>query len=140
VRQEEMGVSGSPYRYLTISQIRELHDAVMQENRGAEGLRDLGRIVPSIGAPKDVFDRASAHARSIAQKKLFEDGNKRTALAAALVFLEINGVIDHDYYGPILQEALLLVSEGDITQKQFAQFLRDYFSETTSIWEPVWVC
>ena len=34
---------------------------------------------------------AAAYAYHIAQNHAFSDGNKRTALAAALVFLEING-------------------------------------------------
>jgi prophage maintenance system killer protein len=78
----------------------------------------------------DVFDKASAYARSIAQKMLFKNRNKRTALAASLAFLEINGVIDHDYFDPILHEAILHLSQGDISEEHFAQFLRDAFSET----------
>ena len=36
------------------------------------------------------FDMAAAYAFHIAQNHPFVDGNKRTALTAALVFLEIN--------------------------------------------------
>src|SRR5690349_15001360 len=76
---------------------------------------------------RDVFDEASAYARSIAQKMPFKDGNKRTALAASLAFLEINCVTDHDYDEPILQEALLYLSQGDMSEEHSAQFLRDAF-------------
>jgi death-on-curing protein len=37
------------------------------------------------------FGMASAYAFHIAQNQPFVDGNKRAALAAALVFLELNG-------------------------------------------------
>ena len=129
----ETGANDSSYIYPAVPQIRELHDAVVQEHRGAGCLGDLGNIVTvpkeaTLHEGRDVFDTASAYARSIAEKRLFKDGNKRTALAAALVFLEINGVTDHDYYEPILQEALLYLSEGDKSEECFAQFFRDAFS------------
>jgi prophage maintenance system killer protein len=129
------GANDSSYIYPTISQIREVHDIVLREYPGAERLEELGNIVTlpkkaALHQGCDVFDKASAYARSIAQKMLFKNRNKRTALAASLAFLEINGVIDHDYYEPILHEAILYLSQGDISEEHFAQFLRDAFSET----------
>jgi death on curing protein len=134
-RNPETGENDSSYIYPTISQIRELHDFVVREYRGAEDLEDLGNIVASpekaaLRESSDVFDKASAYARSIAQNMLFKDGNKRTAVAASLSFLEINRVIDHEYYETILQEALLYLSQGDISEEHFGQFLRDAFSES----------
>jgi prophage maintenance system killer protein len=132
-RKPEAEANDSSYIYPTISQIREVHDIVVREHRGAECLGGLGNIVTvskeaALRQGSDVFDKASAYARSIAQQMLFKDGNKRTALAASLTFLETNGVIDHDYYEPILQEAILYLSQGDISEEHFAQFLRDAFS------------
>src|SRR5260370_39837285 len=131
------GANDSSYIYPTIFQIREVHDTVHREYPGAECLGELGNIVTfpkkaTLHQGWDVFDKALAYARSIAQKMLFKNRNKRTALAASLAFLEINGVIDHDYYEPILHEAILYLSQGDISEEHFAQFLRDAFSETVS--------
>jgi len=46
----------------------------------------------------DLFQMAAAYAFHIAENQPFLDGNKRTALNAALVFLDINGwlVLDPD--------------------------------------------
>jgi death-on-curing protein len=41
----------------------------------------------------DLFDIAAADAFHLAQAQAFFDGNKRTGMAAALVFLEGNGVL-----------------------------------------------
>jgi death-on-curing protein len=136
-------VSGSPYLYLTSSQIRELHDTIIREYGGADGLRDFASIESSVEAPQkvayfeggDVFDQASAYAYSIVQSRHFKDGNRRTALAVALVFLEINGVLDHAYDQPTLLEAVLHLAAGAMNAELFAQFLRDAVSGTTGTWE-----
>jgi death-on-curing protein len=136
-------VSDSPYLYLTISQIRELHDAVIQEYGGVAGLQSLASLDSIVKAPQnvayfqdgDVFEQASAYAYSIVQNNPFKDGNKRTALVAALVFLEINGITEHDYNGSVLVQAMLYLAEGKMNVDLFAQFLRDALSGTKGTWE-----
>lgn len=138
-------MSGSPYLYLTSSQIRELHDIVIQEYGGTGGLRGFARIESSVEAPQnvayflagDIFEQASAYAYSIVQSRHFKDGNRRTALAAALAFLEINGVLDHSYDGLTLLEAVLHLAEGKMNIELFAQFLRDAVSGITGTWVDV---
>lgn len=46
----------------------------------------------------DLFEMAAAYAFHIAENQPFLDGNKRTALVACLVFLDINGfeILDAD--------------------------------------------
>jgi death on curing protein len=136
-------VSESPYLYLTISQIRKLHDSVIQEYGGTDGLRGLASLDPIVEAPQnvayfqdgDVFEQASAYACAIVQHNPFMDGNKRTALVAALVFLEINGIEEHDYNEPLLVQAMLYLAEGKMNVELFAQFLRDALSGTIGSWE-----
>jgi death on curing protein len=136
-------VSESPYLYLTISQIRELHDSVIQEYGGTDGLRGLASLDPIVEAPQnvayfqdgDVFEQASAYACAIVQHNPFMDGNKRTALVAALVFLEINGIEEHDYNEPLLVQAMLYLAEGKMNVELFAQFSRDALSGTIGSWE-----
>ena len=93
-------MSESPFLYLSVEQIRELHDAVLEEHGGTRGSRMGGSLDSCVTAPQtvaylqegDVFQQASAYACSILEKSPFKDGNCRTALVTALVFLEINGV------------------------------------------------
>ena len=136
-------MSDSPYLYLTISQIRELHNSVIQEYGGTDGLQGLASLDSIVKAPQnvaylqdgDVFEQASAYAYSVVQDNPFMDGNKRTALVAALVFMEINGITEHDYNESLLVQAMLYLAEGKMNVALFAQFLRDALSGTKGTWE-----
>jgi death-on-curing protein len=136
-------VSDTPYLYLTAPQIRELHDAVITEYGGAAGSQSFVGLDTCVEAPQnvaylqegDVFEQASAYTCSILQKSPFKNGNRRTALLAALVFLEINGVTDHDYDEAMLLQAMVFLTEGKMDRKLFAQFLRDAISGVTGTWE-----
>lgn len=136
-------MSASPYLYLTVSQIRELHDAVQAEHGGVAELQPAEGLDRCVEAPQnvaylqqgDVFEQASAYTCSILRKGPFKAGNRRTALAAALVFLEINGVMDHDYNESMLFQAMLYLGDGKMDGNLFAQFLRDAVSGITGTWE-----
>lgn len=87
--------------YLSEEQVIELHDALIQKFGGLSGFRDKGLLESSLAAPmmavfgeelhKSVYDKAGAYLFSISRNHPFNDGNKRTAAAATLVFLRTNG-------------------------------------------------
>ncbi len=68
---------------------------------GMDGVRDRGLLDSALARPKDLFayaDRvltlaelAAAYAVGISSNHPFVDGNKRTAMQVAFVFLEFNG-------------------------------------------------
>jgi death-on-curing protein len=84
--------------FLTLDQVLILHDRSLREFGGSAGIRDLGQIESAVVAARnnflygggDVFDIAASYAFHIAQSQAFLDGNKRTGVAAALVFLGMN--------------------------------------------------
>jgi prophage maintenance system killer protein len=82
----------------------------------------------------DFFEKASAYACSIMRKNPFKNGNRGTALAAALVFLDINGVQDHHYDESMLAEAMIYLADGKMDADLFAQFLREAVSLGTGWW------
>ena len=106
-------------------------------------MRGIGSLDSIVKAPQnvayfqdgDVFEQASAYAYSIVQNSPFRGANKRTALVAALVFLEINGITEHDYNESLLVQAMLYLAEGKMNADLFAQFLRDALSGTMGTWE-----
>ena len=136
-------MSDSPYLYLTASQIQALHQAVIEEHGGARESRNSEGLDSCVDAPQnvaflqggDVFEQASAYACSIVRKSPFKAGNRGTALAAALVFLDINGVMDHDYDESLLLQAMIYLAEGKMDGNLFAQFLREAVSGTTGTWQ-----
>ena len=70
-----------------------------------------------------LFEMAAAYAFHIAQNHPFLDGNKRTALNAAIVFLGLNGfdVIDNE---GSLYEGMLGLATGTWTKVQMAELLQ----------------
>lgn len=67
---------------------------------------------------------AAAYAFHIAQNQPFVDGNKRTGLAAALVFLDMNGysVSDPDEK---LYDALIAIANKQLDKAGLAKILRE---------------
>jgi death on curing protein len=86
------------FRFLTLEDILELHDMQLESYGGATGIREQSLLESALMTPKasfggelvhnGVFELAAAYAFHIAENQPFVDGNKRTALAAALVFLD----------------------------------------------------
>lgn len=89
-----------PVRFLTTEQVLALHEAVIAAYGGEGGIRDTGLLASAIAMPQqafggayvhpDLFQMAGAYAFHICQNHPFVDGNKRTALASAVVFLFLN--------------------------------------------------
>lgn len=89
-----------PLLYLTAEAVKAIHDEVLSAHGGSSGLRDTALLESAVAAPqatyggqpllKDVVEIAAAYLFYLCSNHPFVDGNKRTALAACLVFLEAN--------------------------------------------------
>jgi death-on-curing protein len=87
--------------YLTAEQVLFLHARLIEKTGGSHGLRDLGLLISAVERPKavyqgedlypDLFHKAAALMHSLIQNHAFIDGNKRTGLGAAALFLAVNG-------------------------------------------------
>jgi death-on-curing protein len=86
--------------YLTLADVLELHAVIIGATaaEAADQLRNRAGLESAIARPEtyahyqeaDLALQAAALAHGIAEGQQFIDGNKRTALIAMLVFLEIN--------------------------------------------------
>jgi death-on-curing protein len=71
------------------------------------------------------FDMAAAYLYGICRNHPFVDGNKRTATATGLVFLELNGVwieADEDQF----YELVIGVAEGAVDKADVASFFEGH--------------
>ncbi|MEO6054183.1 MAG: type II toxin-antitoxin system death-on-curing family toxin [Chthoniobacterales bacterium] len=113
----------------------ELHRESMFRFGGTMGVRDEGLIESALGAAQntffyangDYYDIAASYAFHISQAQAFLDGNKRTAVAAALVFLAVNGCGFRKDDGR-LYDAMIGIAEKRVTKSQMAQLFRRIFS------------
>jgi len=88
------------FRFLTVAAVEAIHQEVLAAHGGMSGLRDRALLEAAVAAPqatyggealiKDVLDIAAAYLFYLCRNHPFNDGNKRTALAVCLVFLEAN--------------------------------------------------
>lgn len=87
--------------YLSEREILLLHDMVIEASGGSHGLRDHKLIHAVVELPKQsafgselypaIFVKSAVYVRNIVMIHPFVDGNKRTAMVSAGVFLEDNG-------------------------------------------------
>lgn len=93
-------------KYLTEDEIKEINRQVINRaGEGSIGVLDSNGLNSIVEAPKQVFFgheayptiwlKAAYYLQKITKKHLFTDGNKRTALEAAKVFLLLNEVDVH---------------------------------------------
>lgn len=88
--------------YFDIDDIELIHMQIIDASGGSHGTRDRRRLEAAVatqyqqvfgtGLYETVFDKAAALCRGIIADHVFIEGNKRTGIMAALVFLERNGV------------------------------------------------
>ena len=109
-----------------------LHRRHLAEHGGAEGLRDSNLFDSAMTRPQNrwgyspetsLFDIAAAYGYGLAKNHAFVDGNKRTALVAMLLFLELNGYVltasqERRY------EVLLDVAAGRMEEEKLAKWLQ----------------
>jgi death on curing protein len=82
--------------HLTLLEVLAIHDRMLADFGGARGVRDAGALESALFRPvtgyyDDVIAQAAALMESLLINHPFVDGNKRTAFAAADIFLRLNG-------------------------------------------------
>ena len=89
--------------YLTLEEVLLLHARLVQRTGGSGGVRDMGLLDSALARPRatfggedlypDLWHKAAALMHSLIKNHPFVDGNKRTALTATGLFLELNGYV-----------------------------------------------
>ncbi|MDO8570865.1 MAG: type II toxin-antitoxin system death-on-curing family toxin [Candidatus Daviesbacteria bacterium] len=86
--------------YLSEAEIIAINEELVSQFGGIHGVRDLHILSSSVGRPqmsigfqdayKSIFDKSASLFHSIINNHPFLDGNKRTSLFCAILFLEYN--------------------------------------------------
>jgi death-on-curing protein len=122
--------------HLDVAAVIAIHAEVLSAHGGAQGLRDRALLESAVAAPqatqggrallRDTIEVAAAYLFYLCRNHPFVDGNKRTALAACLVFLQANGRLEGAALGGVDDwEALVVdVAASRIDRKEATRRLR----------------
>jgi death on curing protein len=87
--------------HLSIDIVREIHAEIIKQFGGLKGIRDENLLASAVLTPQssfggkspyaDIVEIAAAYLFYICKNHPFFDGNKRTAMIAAIVCLRLNG-------------------------------------------------
>ncbi len=88
--------------HLTIEIVRALHAEALRQFGGLQGVRDENLLASAVLTPQSTFggkspyadlvEIAAAYLFYLCRNHPFLDGNKRTAMMAAIIFLRLNGI------------------------------------------------
>ena len=113
-------------RWLEEDELLVIHARQIERFGGSHGLVGRNVVLSALARPQhryaydggaDMADLAATYLVGFARAQGFADGNKRTGLAAALVFLALNGIALH--VPP--EELLVLTMDVAIGRKDDAQ-------------------
>ncbi|MDF2576748.1 MAG: doc [Chlamydiales bacterium] len=119
--------------YLSIEEVLEVHDLLIERYGGISGLRDKNLLYSAIETPKvviygqemypTIFDKAAAYLYHIVCNHPFNDANKRTGSTVTRLFLKVNGI--KLSFNPIEYEELVVsVAQGKVTKQEIADFFK----------------
>lgn len=126
----------STWRWLDRGVLIAVHEMQLAEHGGGAGLRDEALLESALAKPlnqaaygePDACVLAAAYGYGIARNHAFIDGNKRTAFVAVELFLRINGwQLTASDAECVL--TMLAVAAGDISESEFADWLRAHAAE-----------
>lgn len=124
-------------RYLLPEQVLFIHSRLIQSTGGAHGIRDLSMLLSALGRPQatfdgndlydDLFSKAASLLDSLIRNHPFVDGNKRTAITAAALFMKLNGfslVVSNEE----MARFTLACAQSKVTLEEMSAWLRQFCS------------
>ena len=110
-----------------------VHDEQLAEHGGASGIRDLGAVESALARPRnlaayeacdDLARLAAAYAYGVVRNHGFVDGNKRTGLVIADLFLMLNG---YELVSTPADNVLTIlgVADGTLSEEELASWIRE---------------
>lgn len=120
-------------KFLSVESVLLVHQRVIEEFGGDPGLRDRGLLESAVAMPQSSFagaylhdgmaEMAAAYHFHLCSNHPFVDGNKRVAVAAAELFLLING-IESSAKDDELEDLTLGVAGGTVSKGEVVEFYR----------------
>lgn len=107
-----------------------VHDEQLSEHGGQSGVRDLGLLESALARPRNQYAYgetsiarlAASYAFGLSRNHPFLDGNKRTSLVVAELFLALNG-LELAASDAECVTTFLALAAGDLTEEELAGWI-----------------
>jgi death on curing protein len=119
--------------WIDLEVVLAIHDEQLAEHGGQAGVRDRGLLESALARPLNQFAcgehvlprLAASYAFGISRNHPFLDGNKRTSLVVAELFLDLNGLeltaSDAECVTKFLQ-----LAAGELTEDELTEWIADH--------------
>lgn len=126
--------------YITYEILLQVHERVLAVSGGMDGVKDEGllrsplEIISNDTYYPTLYDKLTHLLFSLIKNHGFNDGNKRSALAAGALLLMLNGYDDFiPYYLNTFEQVMVLVADNKLSKEQLSVLVKDMvdFGELT---------
>lgn len=129
-------------RFLTKDEVIFIHADQIEQYGGSFGIRDEGLLASALAQPEAMFgdeflhptlaSRAAAYLFHLVKNHPFVDGNKRVGTAAALVFLNFNGLeldpsldeYENQTQHTRLENVVVQIASSQMSKEELTEFIR----------------
>ena len=116
--------------WIDVDVVLAIHDEQLAEHGGQPGVRDRGLLESAMARPLNQFaygrasiaQLAASYAVGLSRNHPFLDGNKRTSLVVAELFLQLNG-LDLSATDAECVTTFLQFAAGDLSEDQLADWI-----------------
>jgi death-on-curing protein len=128
-------------RWLEPEDVIELNRLIVADSAEPFHVRDIGLSSSAVAKPhqhwayeeeEDALRLARTLLFGIARNHPFEQGNKRTAFEAAIVFLELNGYELDIPDTPALAQLIVAVITHELSEREFESAIRPFLTPCAS--------
>jgi death on curing protein len=123
--------------HLNVDIVREIHAEALKQFGGLNGVRDENLLASAVLTPQssfggtspyaDIVEVAAAYLFYICKNHPFLDGNKRTAMMTAIVFLRLNGIEpspDSEQWEKLMLDVAASKLDRDATTRRLRKLLK----------------
>ncbi len=125
-------------RYLTVNEVLDIHQRVLNRFGGAPGIRDFGLLQSAVAQPQLIFSgrelyptvdsKAAAIGFALIQNHPFVDGNKRVGYVALEFFLFANGY-DLETSATDAEQIVTAVASGHANREDLAAWIEGHLKQ-----------
>lgn len=129
-------------RLLTVKDLEMIHIQIIDASGGSLGVRDIGRLESAIASIEQdifgkklyptIFEQAAVLCRGIILDHPFVDGNKRTGVMSALIYLNFNGYDTSSLADKDLEDFAVKIAVENLDIKTISTWLKTHSKKPNS--------